>query len=266
MYRSIALILTLGGVVPVPAADVTAGREKAATCAACHGINGISVSPDIPNLAGQKAEYLISQLTAFKAGSRKNPLMNAIAPQLDETDMENVAAYFSSLTGASGSAASDLPAEIATTRVTFPADYPSRFTRYTTINFPDRKQVRHYYANDVALKAARAGKPLPDGSYLFVEVFKARLDAGKMPVEGSDGFFETDSLAAYTAMVKQPGWGASIPELLRNGDWNYAVFNADQTLKTGVNHATCLACHKPLDGDSYVFSLKQLSEKARMFP
>lgn len=263
MYRFIALAFMLG-VSPVFAADVTAGMEKAAVCAACHGINGISVSADIPNLAGQKTEYLVSQLKAFKEGSRKNPLMNAIAPQLNESDMENVAAYFSGLTGATGTAASELPPEIATTRVTFPADYQSRFTRYTTIDFPDRKQVRHYYANDLALKAASAGQPLPDGSYLFVEVFKAKLDAQEMPVKGSDGLFQADKLAAYTAMEKQSGWGADIPEILRNGDWNYAVFSADKTLKTDVNQAKCLACHKPLAGDSYVFSIKQLSEKARM--
>lgn len=263
MYRSIALFLMLGA-SPAFAADVTSGMDKAATCAACHGLNGISVSADIPNLAGQKAEYLVVQLKAFKEGTRKNPLMNAIAPQLDEVEMENVAAYFSGLTGATGTAASDLPPEIANTRVAFPADYPARFTRYTTINFPDRKQVRHYYANEVAVNAARAGKPLPDGSYLFVEVFKAKLDGDKMPVKAHDGFFEADTLAAYTAMEMQSGWGADIPEMLRNGNWNYAVFNADKTLKTDVNQAKCLACHKPLAGDSYVFSIKQLAEKAAM--
>lgn len=263
MNRYIALVFMLGA-SPAFAADVTAGMGTAATCAACHGLNGISVSADIPNLAGQKAEYLVAQLKAFKDGSRKNPLMNAIAPQLEEVEMENVAAYFSGLTGATGAAASELPPEINKTRVTFPDDYQTRFVRYTTINFPDRKQVRHYYTNDVALNAARAGKPMPHGSYLFVEVFKARLNADNMPIEGRDGFFEADKLAAYTAMEMRSGWGADIPEMLRNGDWNYAVFNADKTLKTDVNQAKCLACHKPLAGDSYVFSIKQLVEKAAM--
>jgi hypothetical protein len=47
--------------------------------------------------------------------------------------------------------------------------------------------------------------------------------------------------------------------MLRNDDWNYAVFNADTKMRPGVNQAECLACHKPLDGVSYVFTLKQLS-------
>jgi hypothetical protein len=47
---------------------------------------------------------------------------------------------------------------------------------------------------------------------------------------------------------------------LRNADWNYAVFTTDKQLRPGVNQAECLACHKPLDKMSYVFTLKQLSE------
>jgi len=53
------------------------------------------------------------------------------------------------------------------------------FTQYTTINFPDRKQVRTYLANAIALQAARQGEPLPDGSVLLVEIFSAKLDAEK---------------------------------------------------------------------------------------
>jgi len=48
--------------------------------------------------------------------------------------------------------------------------------------------VRYYYANKAAVAAAKAGKPLPDGSVLFVEVYAAKLDGDK-PVTGGDGFF-----------------------------------------------------------------------------
>ncbi len=238
------------------------GPGKAAACAACHGADGVSVSSDIPNLAAQKTGYLRAQLQAFREGTRKNPLMNAIASQLDDTDIDELAAYFSSLPGAAPAATSDVPAAIAKTRVEFPSDYKERFTRYTTINFPDRKQVRHYYANEAALSAAREGRALPDGSVLFVEVYKARLDDEGNPLEGSDGYYVEDTLAAFTAMEKQRGWGEAIPEILRNGDWHYAVFAADGTLNTGINQAKCLACHKPLVEDSYVFTLEPLREKA----
>jgi cytochrome c553 len=79
------------------AGDAAAGKAKAATCAACHGANGISMAPNYPNLAGQKEAYLLKQMKAFKDGSRKDPTMNAMAAPLSDADMENLAAYFSSL-------------------------------------------------------------------------------------------------------------------------------------------------------------------------
>ena len=79
------------------AADIGAGKEKAATCVACHGADGISSNPMWPNLAGQHAQYMVLQLKAFKDGSRKNSMMNAMAQSLSDEDMENLAAYFESL-------------------------------------------------------------------------------------------------------------------------------------------------------------------------
>ena len=79
------------------AGDAAAGKTKAAVCAACHGANGISANPLWPNLRGQKDQYIIKQLKAFKDGTRKDPLMTPQAAQLSEQDMENLAAYFSSL-------------------------------------------------------------------------------------------------------------------------------------------------------------------------
>lgn len=264
MRIALILLVALGAIPQANAADITAGEKKALACAACHGHNGVSVSANFPNLAGQRAKYLSTQLKAFRDGKRQNPLMNAIAAQLDDTDIENLAAFFNSLPGATGSGMSEMPAAVSKTRVRFPLDYKTHFTLYTTINFAKKKQVRNYYANDEALKAAREGQPLPDGSVLFVEIFKAKLDDGKNPVKGGDGLFVADKLAAFTAMEKHSGWGKDIPDILRNGDWNYAVFAADKALKKGVNQAICLACHKPLTDDSYVFSLTQLQEKARM--
>ncbi|MBC8022372.1 MAG: cytochrome c [Burkholderiales bacterium] len=78
------------------AADIEAGRAKVATvCSACHGASGVSVSEAIPNLAAQRAGYLETQLKALKEGTRKSPIMNAIAAQLSPDDMANVAAYSS---------------------------------------------------------------------------------------------------------------------------------------------------------------------------
>jgi cytochrome c553 len=248
----------------VQAADIEAGRAKvAAVCAACHGATGVSVSEAIPNLAGQRAGYLEAQLKALKDGSRKNPIMNAIAAQLGPDEMANVAAYFASLQGAASGARSEFLPNVAKTGVTFPETYKSTFTKYHTINFPVTRQVRYYFANNAALQAAKDGRALPDGSVLFAEVYSAKLDADKKPVMGGDGFFVPDQLVGYTAMEREAGWGKDIPEMLRNENWNYAVYTAAKQPRPGVNQAECLACHKPLDKVSYTFTLKELTEAAK---
>ncbi len=85
--------------------DAAAGAAKAATCAACHGANGIAVAPTFPNLAGQSATYLYVQLRAFKDGSRANAVMKPLATALTDRDMRDLAAHFASLPGKPGQAA-----------------------------------------------------------------------------------------------------------------------------------------------------------------
>ncbi len=253
-------------VIPVAAtaADIEAGKAKVQTvCAACHGANGVSVSDSIPNLAAQKAAYIEAQLKALKDGSRNNQIMSAIAAQLSSDDLANVAAYFAAQPGAPATAKSDFLPNLAKTGVTFPENYKTTYTKYHTINFPATRQVRYYFANDVALQAAKAGKSLPDGSVLLAEVYSAKLDAEKKPVLGADGFFVPDQLVAYTAMARDAGWGKDIPEMLRNENWNYAVFTVAKQPRPGVNQAECLACHKPLDKTSYVFTLDQITSAAK---
>ena len=242
------------------AADIEAGRAKVATvCAACHGSNGVSVSDTIPNLAAQRAGYIEAQLKALKEGTRKNAIMNAIAAQLNPADIANVAAYFASQPGAAAGTKSTFLPNVAKTSVSFPDGYKETFVKYHTINFPATRQVRYYYANRAAVAAAKAGLPLPDGSVLFAEVYAAKLGADGNPAVGGDGYYAADKLLFYTAMARAAGWGKDIPEMLRNGDWNYAVFTTDKQHRAGVNQAECLACHKPLDNVSYTFTLKQLA-------
>ena len=243
------------------AADIEAGKAKVATvCAACHGANGVSVSEAIPNLAAQRAGYLEAQLKALKDGTRRNQIMNAVAAQLSAEDIANVAAYLASQPGAAAGTKSTFLPNVAKTSVSFPEGYKDTFTKYHAINFPATKQVRYYYANKAAAAAAKAGRPLPDGSVLFAEVYSSKLGADGKPAMGGDGFYVADKLLFYTAMAREAGWGKDIPEMLRNGDWNYAVFTTEKQHRPGVNQAECLACHKPLSDLSYTFTLKQLAE------
>lgn len=94
---SLAIAATVFMAAPSFAADVEAGKAKAAMCSACHGANGISAVPMYPNLAGQKAAYLEKQLKDFKSGARKDPVMAPMAMGLSDEDIKNISAYFSSL-------------------------------------------------------------------------------------------------------------------------------------------------------------------------
>jgi len=79
------------------AADVEAGRNKAQVCAACHGPEGNSANPAMPSLAGQPAQAIATQLFQFREGNRKNPQMSPMAANLSNADMNDLAAYFSSV-------------------------------------------------------------------------------------------------------------------------------------------------------------------------
>ena len=79
------------------AADVNSGKSKSAVCLGCHGSEGVSNSPMWPNLAGQSRTYIEIQLKKFKSGQRSNSSMNAIAKDLSDADIQNLAAYFASL-------------------------------------------------------------------------------------------------------------------------------------------------------------------------
>ncbi|MBD1555978.1 c-type cytochrome [Vibrio sp. S9_S30] len=82
------------------AGDANAGKAKAAVCAACHGAGGIAAIDGYPNLKGQNEKYLVSALKAYKANQRTGGLaavMSAQAMALSDEDIDNLAAYYSSL-------------------------------------------------------------------------------------------------------------------------------------------------------------------------
>lgn len=150
-------------------------------------------------------------------------------------------------------------------RVRLPADYdPAKWLMYGIHNRPDNGQVRYLYANAVAAEGAKSDAGLPNGSVLVMEVYKAKVDPAGAPVVGADGYFEKAELLQYSVMEKQAGWGADIPENIRNGDWNYTVYTPDKVNKTDTKEEVCLACHLPLGkGADYVLSWDELVVKVR---
>ena len=72
------------------------GATLALNCTMCHGAQGLSAS-DAPNLAGQYPEVIIKQLADYKRGARTNSIMETLARNLSERDMQDIAAYYAYL-------------------------------------------------------------------------------------------------------------------------------------------------------------------------
>lgn len=92
-----AALLAVAATGALAAGDAKAGRAKAVMCQACHGVDGMSKVPDAPNLAGQVEAYLVAQLQAFKSGARKSEAMSLVAAGLSSQDIDNLAAWYSSI-------------------------------------------------------------------------------------------------------------------------------------------------------------------------
>jgi len=239
--------------------DPNAGKEKSLACQACHA--GPPGGGDTPHLAGQRETYITKQLKAFKGGDRKNPFMNAIAGQLSDADIDNLAAFWSSQPAGTDTTVPDAVAAIKKSHMVFPPDFPKGYTLYLTANNAEKNVVSKTYVNTVGFQAIKSRKQMPDGSVIVVVNSAAKLDPDKKPVLEKDGSWATDKIAGYTGMEARAGWGKDIPELLRNANWNYGVFTADKQPRADVAQTICLACHKPKASESYIFSFKELHEK-----
>ncbi|MET0918352.1 MAG: cytochrome c [Burkholderiales bacterium] len=92
--------LAIGAVflaAPIHAGDAASGRQKAASCATCHGAAGLSVLPNAPNLAGQPEIYVVEQLRAYRSGKRANEVMAVVARPLSDRDIDDLAAWYGSI-------------------------------------------------------------------------------------------------------------------------------------------------------------------------
>ncbi|MEI8594897.1 c-type cytochrome [Photobacterium sp. Hal280] len=97
---TLTLAATLFSLPVMAAGDAEAGKGKAAICAACHGADGKAVIPGYPNLGGQNEQYLVNALKAYKSKERNGGnamLMQPQAAMLSDTDIDNLAAYFSQM-------------------------------------------------------------------------------------------------------------------------------------------------------------------------
>jgi cytochrome c553 len=100
MFNAMLAAALVISAAPAAAADAagTVNKQKTALCEGCHGIEGYKTAfpavYHVPKLGGQHAAYLVKALQAYKSGERSHPTMRAIAADMTEKDMAELAAYY----------------------------------------------------------------------------------------------------------------------------------------------------------------------------
>ena len=96
---TLALLITALPVTAMAKGDPVAGKAKTTTCQACHGLDGKSIAPDYPNLAGQYPSYMEKSLRDYRDGRRTNAIMAPMAAGLTDQDIKDLAAWYASQEG-----------------------------------------------------------------------------------------------------------------------------------------------------------------------
>ena len=97
--RLAAAALALAPMLAMAGGDPAAGKDKSAACQACHGVDGHSVDPTYPVLAGQYEDYLVKALKDYRSGARNNAIMAGFAANPSHQDIEDLAAWYASQDG-----------------------------------------------------------------------------------------------------------------------------------------------------------------------
>jgi len=97
LLLSFGMALVLASAPLLASGSADSGKSKAAACFACHGADGNAVDPQYPRLAGQYNQYIQQALHEYKDGRRNNPIMKGFAATLSDQDIQDIAAYYSSL-------------------------------------------------------------------------------------------------------------------------------------------------------------------------
>lgn len=146
-----------------------------------------------------------------------------------------------------------------TDRIAFPADYETKMQNYVSLDRTQNEdQVIRLFAPEEALDAAKSGAELPYGTVLVAEIYKAKKDKDGKVIKSSLGRRIRDKFAAIAVMQKEKGWGEQYPEGLRNGDWDFAIFNPKGERLVDKDLNSCRGCHAPLRDTQHLFSLEHM--------
>jgi cytochrome c553 len=247
--------LSIAGVVAVLPLGAAAAQGPASVqaCVQCHGVDGQGGGASTPVLAGQRNAYLARQLKDFKAGTRKHDLMNPIAAQLNDTEIGQLALYFSRI--APAPAAHDAFSDTIPTKVTWPDKFDQEMIVYHRDETIGNNQRKTYWINRSALAALKETRPLPEGSVIVSQTEQVET--------GTEGMPTTARTTGYAVMRKGKSWGDAVPQLLRNGDWHYGLFDDKFNARKGNHQGPCLACHLPVAADDFIFTRKALDRFAQ---
>ncbi len=181
----------------------SASAGKANQCFACHGVNGVSLNPEFPSLAGQNKNYIIKQLKAFKSGDRKSPIMAPMVARLDEDDMEAVAEYFSSKK-AGGAEAIKKGYEGAASAIDTSAVKKAESPTGVELSEKDFESSKEIYFQRCAgchgvLRKGATGKPLTTDITLergteYLKTFITYGSAGGMPAWGETNVLSEEEI------------------------------------------------------------------------
>ncbi len=98
LHTGTACLLITASSLALASGDPAAGKIKSEACLGCHGIasyNNVYPTYHVPKITGQTAEYLVSALQAYKAGQRPHETMQAQAASMNDQDMQDIAAFWS---------------------------------------------------------------------------------------------------------------------------------------------------------------------------
>jgi YVTN family beta-propeller protein len=231
--------------------DAARGKSEAAVCMTCHGPGGMSLTDAFPNLAGQRYGYLIEQLAAFRDGTRVNPLMSPQARPLSDEEIDDFAAYFSSLnpsTAAQSVSAAAPPSEVphppivTTPKFVVPHRHP---TRQSWVNLLPPGEGRDILATNcqfchdlqraIAYDRTRArwqqivgamqgrGSPIRAGEIpVLVDYLTKNFGLDSPPVTGPG-----KSLIGMKACTRSE-WPKGTPDFRKNWKGSYNIWASDQ--------------------------------------
>ncbi len=144
--------------------------------------------------------------------------------------------------------------------VSYPEGYKSEFIQYDTRNRINGKQLAVLYGNKIAIDTASDAE-LGDGAIIVMEVYKTNPGEDGKPITGADGLFEKGKFAAVAVMEKRSNWDAGFDAAQRAGDWGFAIYKTDGTVKD--NKLDCASCHTPMPDNDFLFSHSSLVEFAQ---